>query len=93
MAHQLDKKISATELARNLATVIDQVRVARMPIIITRGNKDIAQISPVVNTEITVSDLAMLIRNNTLSRSQRKTFADDLGTVRQAATLPASDWD
>jgi antitoxin (DNA-binding transcriptional repressor) of toxin-antitoxin stability system len=93
MANQLSQRISATELARNLASVIDKVRVARIPMTITRGNQDIAQIVPVINGAVTVSDLAMLLNNNPLSQRQKRTFADDLEQLHQAARLPDSNWD
>ncbi len=93
MANQLCQRISATELARNLASVIDRVRVARVPMTITRGNQDIAQIVPVINSTVTVSDLAVLLNNNQLSQNQKRSFADDLAQLHQAASLPNSSWD
>ncbi len=93
MANQLSQRISATELARNLASVIDQVRVARVPITITRGNQDIAQIVPVINGTVSVSDLAGLLNNKQLSQSQKRNFANDLEQLHQAASLPTSSWD
>ncbi len=93
MPSQLTQKISATDLARNLASVIDQVRVARLPMTITRGNQDIAQIVPVINSAVKLSDLAYLLQKNQLSKSQKKAFADDLSGIRQSAILPESHWD
>ena len=91
--NHLNQKISATDLARNLASVIDQVRVARQPMTITRGNQDIAQIVPILNSTVQLSDLASLINKNQLTQSQKQSFADDLSAVRQASSLPNSDWD
>ncbi len=93
MPNQLIQKISATDLARNLASVIDQVRVARLPMTITRGNQDIAQIVPVINSTVKLSDLAHLLQKNQLNKSQKQAFADDLSDIRQSATLPESHWD
>jgi len=93
MANQLIQRISATDLARNLASVIDQVRVARQPMTITRGNQDIAQIVPVLNSTVHLSDLANLINKNQLTQRQKQSFADDLSAIRQSANLPKTDWD
>ena len=93
MPNQLTQKISATDLARNLASVIDQVRVAHLPMTITRGNQDIAQIVPIINSTVKLADLALLLQRNQLSKSQKQSFADDLSGIRQSATLPESHWD
>lgn len=93
MSNQLIQRISATDLARNLASVIDKVRVARQPMTITRGNQDIAQIIPVINSSVYLSDLAFLLKKSQLSQSQKQSFADDLSNIRQSSTLPESNWD
>jgi antitoxin (DNA-binding transcriptional repressor) of toxin-antitoxin stability system len=93
MANQLISKISATELARNLASVIDQVRVGRLPMTITRGNQDIAQIIPVINNHVTLADLSLVLNANRLSNTQKKAFSTDISAIRQSATLPLSSWE
>lgn len=93
MAHLLTTRISATELARNLASIIDQVRVSRYRMVITRGNQDIAQITPVVNQHFTLGDLNTLLQRNRLNANERQAFRHDLNSLRQAATLPASPWE
>jgi len=93
MPNQLTQKISATELARNLASVIDQVRVARQPMTITRGNQDIAQIIPVLNSAVSLSDLSALLKKQRLSQQQKQRFSDDLLHIRQSSSLPDSNWD
>lgn len=92
MSNQLIQRISATDLARNLASVIDKVRVARQPMTITRGNQDIAQIIPVINSSVYLSDLAFLLKKSQLSQSQKQAFTDDLSNIRQSSTLPVSSW-
>ena len=93
MANQFVHRISATELARNLASVIDQVRVARQPMTITRGNQDIAQIVPVLKSSVQLSDLALVLNRHRVSLSPGLSFADDLAKIRQSAVLPDSSWD
>jgi antitoxin (DNA-binding transcriptional repressor) of toxin-antitoxin stability system len=93
MANQLISKISATELARNLASVIDQVRVGRLPMTITRGNQDIAQIIPIINNHVTLADLSLVLNANRLSNTQKNAFSTDISAIRQSATLPLSSWE
>lgn len=92
MANLLTPRISATELARNLATVIDQVRVSRTRMVITRGNQDVAQLVPVVSNGATLADLDRLLKRNILSQEEKRTFSEDLRTIREAAVLPKSPW-
>ena len=40
------ESISATTLARNVSQTIDNVRISRTNILITKGNKVIAELSP-----------------------------------------------
>lgn len=93
MANLLTPRISATELARNLASAIDQVRVSRSRLIITRGNQDVAQLVPVISNGATLADLDRLLKRHSLSREEKRAFSKDLRTIREAATLPTSAWD
>lgn len=93
MANLLTPRISATELARNLASVIDQVRVSRSRVVITRGNQDVAQLVPVVSNGATLADLGRLLSRNRLSPEEKRAFNDDLRTIREAAGLPVSPWE
>ena len=86
-------KISATDLARNLSSVIDQVRVTHARMTITKGNQDIAQIIPIVSSQTTLADLDHLLKQNSLHKTQRKAFQQDLNQVAQQATLPESPWE
>jgi antitoxin (DNA-binding transcriptional repressor) of toxin-antitoxin stability system len=86
-------KISATDLARNLSTVIDQVRVARTRMTITKGNQDIAQIVPIVSSNTTIADLSQLLKANRLSKKQKQSFQADINILASKASLPASSWD
>lgn len=92
MANLLTPRISATELARNLASIIDQVRVSRTRMVITRGNQDVAQLVPVVSNGATLADLGRLLQRNLLNREQQHAFSNDLRTIREAASLPTSPW-
>lgn len=89
----LTPKISATELARNLASVIDQVRVARTRMTITKGNQDIAQIVPIVSSNTTLADLSLLLKAKRLSKEQKKSFREDLELLHRKTSLPPSSWE
>lgn len=85
--------ISATELARNLANVIDQVRVNQTPMTITKGNQAVAQLVPVPGNGTTLADLQALLQHNPLSAQEQCAFSQDVQTIRQAASLPESAWE
>ncbi len=89
----LSPKISATELARNLASVIDQVRISRTRMTITKGNQAIAQITPIVASDVTLADLGQLLKANSLSKVQKQSFGDDLDKIARNAELPESPWE
>ncbi len=89
----VNPEISATELARNLASIIDQVRITRTRMTITKGNQAIAQITPIVSSEATLADLSQLLKASRLSRAQKQSFRDDLEKIASAAELPASAWE
>ena len=54
------QRISTTDLARNLANVIDQVRISRTRMTITKGSQEVAQLVPVAGNGTTLADLQAL---------------------------------
>lgn len=84
--------ISATELARNLANVIDQVRISHTRMTITKGNQAVAQLVPVAGNGTKLADLQVLLDNHSLSSTEQQNFNEDLETIRHAADLPESPW-
>lgn len=86
-------RISTTELARNLASIIDQVRVARSRLVITRGNQAVAQLIPVTGNGATLADLARLVQRHHLDCAEQRAFSEDLRVIREAAIVPESAWD
>lgn len=87
------QRITTTELARNLANVIDQVRISRTHMTITKGNQEVAQLVPLVGNGTTLADLQTLLDNAPLSAVEQQSFKQDIQTIRQAATLPESPWE
>ncbi len=85
--------ITVTELARNLATVIDRVRVSSTRLSITRGSQVVAQLCPVVAPRMTLGELAEFLQRRALGRDDRRDYATDVQRLRAAAGLPRSPWE
>lgn len=80
------QRISTTDLARNLANVIDQVRTSRTGMTITKGSQEVAQLIPVASNSTTLADLQALLESSPLSAAEQKAFSLDIQTIGQAAT-------
>jgi prevent-host-death family protein len=87
------QRITTTELSRNLANVIDQVRISRTHMTITKGSHEVAQLVPVAGNGTTLADLQSLLNSSPLSAAEQQTFSKDLQTIRQNASLPESPWE
>lgn len=87
------QRITTTELARNLANVIDQVRISRTRMTITKGNQEVAQLVPVAGNGATLADLQSLLDSSPLLMKEKRAFSDDLKAIREAGTLPESPWE
>ena len=88
-----DEKISATELARNLSSVIDRVRINRAHITITKRNQSIAELIPAHRQGFPVAKLAEFLENQSLALADRKEFSEDLALIRKKSSLPDSPWE
>ena len=86
------EKISATELARNLSSVIDRVRVNRTHIIITRRNQSIAELIPAQRQGFPVARLAEFLKDQSLDPTDQENFSRDLDLIRKESLLPDSPW-
>ncbi len=79
------ESISATELARNLATVIDHVRYTGVPIAITKGVRTVATLMPPKPAGLPIDELIHLIENAPqLDASASLSMAQDLKKIRMA---------
>ena len=87
------QRITATELARNLANVIDQVRMSRTRMTITKGSHDVAQLVPVTGNGTTLADLHALLVNTPLPTTEQQSYSQDIQIIRDAASLPDSPWE
>ncbi len=86
-------RVTATDLARNLATLIDRVRVSGKRIAITRGSREVAQLTPPMNEGASAVELRSLLRHNTLTKTERHSLADDLQAICEKVSLPSSPWE
>ncbi|MBE9549825.1 MAG: hypothetical protein IMF09_10510 [Proteobacteria bacterium] len=88
------QQISATDLARNMAWTIDDVRISNTTVLITKGTRVIAQLSPPPKSGLSVQGLIKLLEAMPgLASTDAKQFSDDINTVRKAAILGSDPWD
>ncbi|RUM94340.1 MAG: hypothetical protein DSZ28_03715 [Thiothrix sp.] len=85
--------ITVTELARNLASVIDHVRISSTPVSVTRGTQTVAEINPAVQPGITLGNLLDVLQRESWANKDKRRYAADLKTVRKSAALPPSPWE
>jgi len=85
--------ITVTELARNLASVIDHVRISSTRVSVTRGTQTVAEISPAVQPGITLGNLLDILQRESWTNKEKLRYAADLKTVRESAALPPSPWE
>ena len=87
--------ITATDLARNLAVTIDKVRLSRQAINITKGNQTIAQLTPVKQEGLPITQLESFLSSLPhLGSKYAQSMAADLNIIRKSAILPDdSPWE
>ncbi|HGG58369.1 MAG TPA: hypothetical protein ENK26_00430 [Gammaproteobacteria bacterium] len=85
--------ITVTELARNLATVIDHVRISSTQVSITRGSQTVAKLSPVVQPGLTLGGLLDVLQRSPLADDERQDYAADLELAHDSASIPPSPWE
>lgn len=86
------ESISATELARNLASTIDHVRLSGQVIDITKGKQIVAQLTPVATNGFSIEQLEEFFQ--TLPHLDDQSMARDLKKIRDHANLPDDTlWD
>lgn len=85
--------ISTTELVRNLAVVIDRVRISGRRLAITKGNQTVAELSPPPKAGYPIADLGTLLASLPGLGEGAQSMADDFAQIRQRAALPGNPWD
>ena len=86
------ESISATELARNISTSVDKVRVSGKSIYITKGTQTVAELCPPPKTGYPVDQLAEMISSLPGLGVDTEAMSSDLKKVRQQAKLPGDPW-
>ena len=86
------ESISATELARNISTSVDKVRVSGKSIYITKGTQTVAELCPPPKTGYPVDQLAEMISSLPGLGVDAEAMSSDLKKARQQAKLPADPW-
>ena len=79
--------VTITELARNLASIIDRVRISSIRVSITRGTQTVAELSSVVQPGLTLEGLLDLLQHSALPEDERQRYGMDLKTVRASASV------
>lgn len=91
--HHSAEIVTVTELARNLSSIIDRVRISSTRVSITRGAQTVAELSPAVQPGITLGKLLNSLQHSALPEDERQRYGVDLKTVRESASVPPSSWE
>ncbi|MGH8224570.1 MAG: hypothetical protein ACRER1_00245 [Gammaproteobacteria bacterium] len=92
MPNEAHDAISTTELVRNFSTVIDQVRIQRRPLAITKGNRIVAELAPPPKPGYPIAQLARLLAAAPKLKQDAAAMAGDLALIRRHAVSPGSSW-
>lgn len=94
MREDSTESITATELARNVSQTIDNVRINRKSILITRGKKVIAKLSPPPQKGLSINGLIGLMGSlPALEDEDIVQMSNDMKMARDSAKLPESPWE
>ena len=86
-------KVSATELARNLASIIDYVRFNRTFVTIKKGKQEIARLGPVEKQGFPLAKLGKLFESiPSLSTEESKQFKSNIRAIRDRAAIEKDPW-
>lgn len=90
------KTVTATELVRNCAAIIDEVQSTGEAVLITRGKRVVAELSPPQKKAVTLAGAFEQLRNRPgpkLSEEEAEAFKADLKRIREFAKLPDNPWE
>jgi len=88
------ESITATALARNIAQTIDNVRMNRTSVLITKGSKVVAKLSPPPKEGLSIHELIGLLNSLPKLTSQDSLrMSEDINRIRAAAKLPDNPWE
>ena len=90
----IKETITSSDLARNLASTIDQVRLSGQVIEITKGNQTVAQLIPAAHKGFPIAQLKIFFQQlSHLGKKDNLRMMNDLQKIRDNATLPGSPWE
>lgn len=84
--------ITATELARNVATSIDKVRVSGRSLYITKGAQTVAELCPPPREGFPIEQLSAFVASLPKLGSDGPSFRQDIDSMRQQAEIPGDPW-
>lgn len=93
MNNQFHQTVTATALARNLAAMIDHVRISRQSLQLTKAGLPVAELRPPPKSGYPVSKLSELFKALPKLADDGKTMKKDLTEIRNRANLPENPWD
>lgn len=93
MSNHSREAITATELVRNLSAVVDQVRISRRSVYITKGSLTVAELRPPPKAGYPISRLAEFLKSLPGLSDDASAFEEDLVTIKREARLPENPWD
>ncbi|MCY4572255.1 MAG: type II toxin-antitoxin system prevent-host-death family antitoxin [Gemmatimonadetes bacterium] len=89
------RPVSATEVARNFASIVARVREDDAVYVVTRSGKPVAQIGPVAERTLTGEEFARLVREGSTRLAGREYLrAVEAGIARfNHPAVPESPWE
>jgi len=93
MSVDVHETVSATELVRNLSTLIDKVRISGRSLYITKGSQTVAELNPPPKTGLLIGELGQLLTSLPTLGKDAHTLAEDVKRIREQGQLPENSWD
>jgi antitoxin (DNA-binding transcriptional repressor) of toxin-antitoxin stability system len=87
------ENISATDLVRNLAAIIDKVRISGRSLYITKGKQTIAELSPPPKEGFPIKNLADFLKSLSKLDDDVTAMSQDIKYIKNMAKLPDNPWD
>ena len=85
--------ISATDLVRNLSSMIDKVRISGRSLYITKGIQTIARLSPPPKSGFPINKLANFLKTLPSLGDDAENMSQDIKSIKNKAQLPENPWD
>lgn len=93
MPQESPESITATELARNVSSSIDRVRITRKSLHVTKGSQTVAELCPPPKRGLPIEQLPNLLASLPKLGDDSKAFERDLAKARSKAAFPEPAWD